>query len=84
MNVHDLHFDEDFLAFARHDNSSIGNVQVIYHGEPKNPLAVDVEVVHDVCIYHQNAFGDFVEIGVCVEATLLYFIHMGLLKVNNN
>ncbi len=34
MNVHDLHFDEDFLAFARHDNSSIGNVQVAYQGEP--------------------------------------------------
>jgi hypothetical protein len=47
MNFHDLHFDEDFLASARHDNSNIGNVQVIYHGEPKNPLAIDAEVVHD-------------------------------------
>jgi hypothetical protein len=46
MNVHDFHFDEDFLAFARNHNSSIGNDQVAYHGEPNNPL-VDVEVVHD-------------------------------------
>ncbi len=47
MNVHDLHFDEDFLASTRHDNSSISNVQVAYHGEPKNPLVDDAEVVHD-------------------------------------
>jgi len=47
MNVHDLHFDEDFLASTRHDNINIGNVQVAYHGELKNPLVDDVEVVHD-------------------------------------
>ncbi len=47
MNVHDLHFDEDFLTSTRNDNSSISNVQVAYHGELKNPLVVDVEVMHD-------------------------------------
>jgi hypothetical protein len=41
MSVHDLHFDEDFLAFVGHDINSIGNVQTTYHGEPENPLVVD-------------------------------------------
>ncbi len=27
MSVHDLHFDEDFLAFVGHDINNIGNVQ---------------------------------------------------------
>ncbi len=41
MSVHDLHFDEDFLAFVGYDINSIGNVQAAYHGEPENPLVVD-------------------------------------------
>jgi hypothetical protein len=45
MNVHDLHFDENFLVSIGHDNTSIGNVQEAYHKEPKNPLVV--EVMHD-------------------------------------
>ncbi len=50
MNVHDLHFDEYFLTFLGHDNSSIGNVQEAYHMEPKNPLVV--EVMHDDASIH--------------------------------
>ncbi len=45
MNIHDLHFDGNFPAFVQHDNNNIGNVQKAYHGEPKNPLVV--EVMHD-------------------------------------
>jgi hypothetical protein len=47
MGVHDLHYDEDFPASLRHDMSSIGNVQPTCHGEPKNPLVIDVETMHD-------------------------------------
>jgi hypothetical protein len=42
MSVHDIHFDEDFLAFVGHDINSIGNVQVAYHRELENPLIVDM------------------------------------------
>jgi hypothetical protein len=42
MKVHDFHSNEDFLAFVGHDNNSIHNVQATYHGEPKNPLIVDI------------------------------------------
>jgi hypothetical protein len=47
MSVHDLHSNEDFQASTNHDNSNIGNVQETCHGELKNPLVVDVKVVHD-------------------------------------
>ncbi len=75
MNVHDLHFDEYFLTFLGHDNSSIGNVQEAYHMEPKNPLVV--EVMHDdASIHHWNAFQDFAKIEASMEATLSYFPQM--------
>jgi hypothetical protein len=45
MNVHDLHSNEDFQAFAKHDNNSIGTIQATCHGELKNPLVVDARVV---------------------------------------
>lgn len=47
INVHDIHSNEEFPIVVRHDNNNIGNVQVVYHEEPKNPLATNVEVVHE-------------------------------------
>jgi hypothetical protein len=77
INVHDIHSSEEFPTFVGHDNNNISNVQVVCHMEPKNPLATNVEVVHeDAC--HQNALGKLVKIEAYVEATLPYFIHMGI------
>jgi hypothetical protein len=47
MNVHDIHSNEKFPTFVRHDNSNIDNVQVACHGELKNPLIIYIEVVHN-------------------------------------
>jgi hypothetical protein len=47
INVHDIHSNEEFPTVVGHDNNNIGNVQVVYHKEPKNPLATNVEVVHE-------------------------------------
>ncbi len=47
INVHDIHSNEEFPTFVEHDNNNISNVQVVCHMEPKNPLATNVEVVHE-------------------------------------
>jgi hypothetical protein len=74
MSVHDLHSNEDFLAFVGHDINSIGNVQAAYHGELENPLVVDMLKLcmmmnlSPKCIWKTKA---------SMETTLSYFIHMG-------
>ncbi len=47
MNVHDIHSNEKFPTFVGYDNNNIGNVQVVCHDKLKNPLIIDIEVVHN-------------------------------------
>jgi hypothetical protein len=47
MSVRDIHSNKKFPTFVRHDNSNIGNVQVVCHGELKSPLIIYIEIVHN-------------------------------------
>ncbi len=76
MSYHEYN-ECSFPSFYKTWHSSIGNVQATCREELKNPLVVDVKVVHDDASITKMHLEIFVEIKVSMETTLPYFIHMG-------